>query len=82
MQWAFENDCTVLTHDLDFGAMLAATQAAGPSVIKIRTQDPMSASFEALLVRALQEFEDPLESGALVVVDERRSRVRMLPLSL
>ncbi|MFN0051417.1 MAG: DUF5615 family PIN-like protein [Planctomycetales bacterium] len=27
MQWALSNGRVVLTHDLDFGAMLAATQA-------------------------------------------------------
>ncbi len=25
MQWALEHDCIVFTHDLDFGALLAAT---------------------------------------------------------
>jgi predicted nuclease of predicted toxin-antitoxin system len=29
----------VLTHDLDFGAILAATGGNAPSVIQVRTQD-------------------------------------------
>ena len=28
----------VLTHDLDFGAILAATRAEGPSVVQIHTE--------------------------------------------
>ncbi len=38
MQWALENGFIVFfTHDLDFGALLAATRANGPSVIQIRS---------------------------------------------
>jgi predicted nuclease of predicted toxin-antitoxin system len=39
MEWAREHGRVVLTHDLDFGAMLAATQATSPSVAQIRAQD-------------------------------------------
>ncbi|MEY4177759.1 MAG: hypothetical protein RLY70_1333 [Planctomycetota bacterium] len=34
MQWALADKRIVLTHDLDYGAMLAATQATGPSVAR------------------------------------------------
>jgi len=81
MKWAIENDHVVLTHDLDFGAILATTQGTGPSVIQIRTQDILSESFRVLLVRVLREFRKQLEAGALIVVDESRSRVRILPLA-
>lgn len=39
MQYARDNEYIVFTHDLDFGAMLAATEASSPSVIQIRIQD-------------------------------------------
>jgi predicted nuclease of predicted toxin-antitoxin system len=39
MDWARNNGSVVFTHDLDFGALLAATQADGPSVIQVRAQD-------------------------------------------
>jgi predicted nuclease of predicted toxin-antitoxin system len=35
--WAEANAYVVITHDLDSGAILAATQARGPSVIQLRT---------------------------------------------
>jgi predicted nuclease of predicted toxin-antitoxin system len=38
MNWALTNGHIVFTHDLDFGAILAATQANAPSVIQVRTQ--------------------------------------------
>jgi len=34
---ARKRNFVVITHDLDFGAILAATQADAPSVIQIRT---------------------------------------------
>ena len=81
MDWALRQGYVVITHDLDFGAALASTRAEGPSVIQVRTQDVLSAHLEALLVATLQEHETVIEAGALVVVDEDRSRVRVLPLS-
>ena len=39
MQWARAKGHVVFTNDLDFGAILAATHAQGPSVIQVRTQD-------------------------------------------
>ena len=80
MQWATANDHIVLTHDLDFGAALAATQATGPGVIQIRTQDVLPEHMDPVLVTVLREYHDSIEAGALIVVDESRSRVRLLPL--
>jgi predicted nuclease of predicted toxin-antitoxin system len=34
MDWARHAGCVVFTHDLDFSALLAATEATGPSVIQ------------------------------------------------
>ncbi|MBI5946761.1 MAG: DUF5615 family PIN-like protein [Chloroflexi bacterium] len=78
--WAAAEQRTILTHDLDFGAMLAAGQATGPSVIQIRCQDVLPPALGPRLVGLLTRFEAQLESGALIVVDEGRDRVRVLPL--
>jgi predicted nuclease of predicted toxin-antitoxin system len=80
MGWALANGYIVFTHDLDFGAILAATQAQAPSVIQVRTQDVMPAHLEPVIVAALQQYEAELEAGALVIVHEGRLRVRVLPL--
>ena len=78
--WAHENGCVVLTHDLDFGAILAVTQESGPSVVQVRTQDVLPERMETLLVEMLDRYQAELSEGALVVVDEAKSRVRILPL--
>lgn len=71
---------TVLTHDLDFGAILAATQGMLPSVVQIRAKDVSPSAIGAQVVAALRQTEKELSSGALVTVDPDRTRMRLLPL--
>lgn len=78
--WARDNAYVVFTHDLDFGAILAATSANAPSVIQIRTQDPTPQRCHGLILDTLKQHAASLENGALISVDENRSRVRVLPL--
>ena len=81
MEWARSRGYVVFTHDLDFGALLASTEAEGPSVIQVRTQNLTPEHLKALVVDTLRRYEALLASGALIVVDEARARVRMLPLA-
>jgi predicted nuclease of predicted toxin-antitoxin system len=80
MDWARANDYIVFTHDLDFGAMLALTQAESPSVIQVRTQDVTPTHLEEVVIDVVRKNESVLEAKALIVLDEGRSRVRILPL--
>ena len=80
MAWARQYQHVVFTHDLDFGALLAVTGADGPSVIPVRTQDVTPDAIGELVVRALNQFNDDLVQGALVVVEEHTNRVRVLPI--
>jgi predicted nuclease of predicted toxin-antitoxin system len=80
MRWAATHDRVVFTHDLDFSAILASTQATGPSVLQIRTEDVLPSAMEAIVVRALDRFKTELREGAIVSVDPDRARVRVLPL--
>jgi len=78
--WAASQHAVVFTHDLDFGAILAATSATAPSVIQLRAQDVLPEATGSSVVRALHQFEDALQKGAIVTVQPEQSRVRMLPL--
>ena len=80
MDWARERRYAVFTHDLDFGALLAFTNAEGPSVIQIRAQNVVPERLEALVVAALRQHEALIEGGSLMVINENTSRVRILPL--
>ncbi|MDZ7592761.1 MAG: DUF5615 family PIN-like protein [Rubrivivax sp.] len=72
----------VFTHDLDFGTILAATTAGKPSVVQVRADDVSPEAIGAALVRALRQLESELADGALVTVDPKRTRLRVLPLML
>jgi predicted nuclease of predicted toxin-antitoxin system len=80
MVWALSVGRVVFTHDLDFGTALALTHAGGPSVIQVRSQRVLPEHIGSLVLAALKQFEAELSAGALVVVEESRFRVRILPL--
>ena len=80
MRYAEDHDFIVFTHDLDFGTLLAVTNAARPSVIQIRTRKPLVQDVGSLVINALRQFRAELEAGALIVVNEERQRARILPI--
>ena len=65
---------------LDFGALLAATGAESPSVFQIRTDDVSPDALAPRAIDLLCRFAPQLSAGALIVVDEMRERIRILPL--
>lgn len=80
MSWALANGYVVFTHDLDFGTMLALTHATGPSVLQVRGQNVLPEDIGPVVIAALRKHDSALAAGALVVVDVKKSRVRVLPL--
>ena len=79
--WAKYHNYVILTHDLDFGTILAVSQASAPSVIQIRTQNLLSLDFQTLLMRVLRQFTNELENGALITVEPNRAKIRILPIT-
>lgn len=63
MQWAKRNGYVVFTHDLDLSAILAATQAAAPSVVQMRTDDVLPSAHSQPVLRAFRQSETDLEKG-------------------
>jgi predicted nuclease of predicted toxin-antitoxin system len=80
MAFAAMNDYVVLTHDLDFSAILAATQGEKPSVVQIRAEDVSPDVIGRQVAIALRQMTTELEDGALLTVDPNRTRLRVLPL--
>jgi predicted nuclease of predicted toxin-antitoxin system len=79
-EWARANEYIVFTHDMDFGAMLAMTQAESPSVVQVRAQDTFPGHLAMTVITVMREHAALLEEGALIVIDEAKARVRILPL--
>lgn len=82
MSWAEKRDYVVLTHDLDFSAILASSGARGPSVVQLRADDVLLQVHCASLIDVLVQFESELKEGAILSVDVENARVRLLPLGL
>ena len=80
MAYARTHDFVVLTHDLDFGAILAATHGEKPSVVQIRADDVSPEVIGRQVLNALRQMAAELEAGALLTVDPSRTRLRVLPL--
>ena len=80
MIWAAERGFIVLTNDLDFGIELATANTEKPSVVRIRADDLRPASIGNQVVLALRQMQAELEEGALVTIDPKRTRLRLLPL--
>ncbi|MGQ0547555.1 MAG: DUF5615 family PIN-like protein [Betaproteobacteria bacterium] len=70
----------LLAFDLDFGEILALGVLDRPSVILFRLSDETAQSVNRRLSAVLAEQHQALESGALVLVEDARYRVRALPL--
>jgi predicted nuclease of predicted toxin-antitoxin system len=80
MTFARANDYVVLTHDLDFSAILAATHGDRPSVVQIRAEDIGPEAIAGQVIAAIGQVARDLEDGALLTIDTSRSRLRLLPL--
>ena len=79
MAWAISHGYVVFTHDMDFGTALALTHAGGPSVVQVRGQQVLPEHMGPVVLTALEHYESELSAGALVVVQQAKSRVRVLP---
>jgi predicted nuclease of predicted toxin-antitoxin system len=70
----------LLTFDLDFGELLALGLLDRPSVVIFRLTDERPEAVNARLGPVLAERAVELETGALILVEDSRYRVRSLPI--
>jgi len=80
MAYAHLEGYSVLTCDLDFSAMLSATQGRKPSIIQIRNQGIPMDDLATLIFSAILQNADELERDAILTLDSKQSRIRLLPL--
>ena len=80
MEYAQKHDYTVFTHDLDFGSILAITSSGKPSVIQLRMGVVIPDNIAHIAVSALKNLSDDIDKGALITIDQRKTRVSLLPL--
>ena len=70
----------ILTHDLDYGRLLAFSGEKSPSVIIFRG----IANEPTVLFQVLQQhwhgLEEPIQTGAIVILEQEALRIRPLPI--
>lgn len=78
---AAQHGFVLVSEDTDFGELLARRRARTPSLVLLRTGEPMPPDRQAALLDAnLPAVADDLADGAVVVIARGRVRVRPLPL--
>ena len=77
---ARERQVSIVTLDADFHALLAASHAVGPSVVRIRIEGLNGEQLATTLLQVLGVAGADIEAGAVVSVTASRIRVRLLPI--
>jgi len=80
MEYARNNDFIILTFDLDFSVILSVTHELKPSVAQIRASILYAEKAADLISTALLQNADDLQKGAILSIDLKKARIRLLPL--
>jgi predicted nuclease of predicted toxin-antitoxin system len=71
----------LISHDQDFGALLAVSGASSPSFVNLRLSEVDVSRLAASIARALRATHEDLTLGAIVTVDDGGVRVHRLPIT-
>lgn len=72
----------LLTHDLDFVDIVAASGSVLPSVVLFRLSSMRPENVNQAMLLILENHQEALQKGAIISVDDRRIRVRLLPIEM
>jgi predicted nuclease of predicted toxin-antitoxin system len=81
MAYAKANNYVIFTHDLDFSAILSINHHQKPSVIQTRMGDISPVISGQLIINAVLAATAEIEKGALITIDLKKTRLRILPLN-
>lgn len=78
--FAADGDYVLVSEDTDFGEILAVRNASRPSVILLRSGEPLTVEEQAAMIGGnLPSIADEIRAGSIVVFGRARIRVRRLP---
>jgi len=79
--WLMQNNRIIVSADTDFGTLLTLRECSKPSFILFRVSDKRPSNLLVQLITNLERFNEELEKGAVIVIEDKRIRVRNLPIS-
>ena len=82
LQKARDEQRILLTHDLDFGELVAASEANMPSIVIFRLRNMSPRQVNYYLQAILSQHQSELARGAVISASEGQVRVRTLPIRL
>ena len=80
MEYASKNNYIIMTCDLDFNIILSITHSIKPSIVQLRVQRISVKQDGEWIVAAIMQNAEELEKGAILSVDTKKLRLRLLPL--
>ena len=80
MRYAAAEGYVVLTHDQDFSTLLALSREGAPSVVLLRLSSLRVDKVGVRVLKAIEAAERDIGEGAIVVIEDKRVRVRSLPM--
>jgi len=80
MEYANQNNYIVLSCDLDFSIILSITHNLKPSIVQLRAQRINIEKDGERIVSAIIQHEEKLGKGAILSIDLKKARIRLLPL--
>lgn len=73
-------DRVIVSHDTDFGTLLAVRRQSKPSFVLVRSADPHTDQVARLIIDNLDVMAADLAAGAIATLARGRLRSRRLPL--
>ena len=70
----------IMTHDLDYGHLLAFSGESAPSVIILQLRDLRTNEIMSRLDAVWKDIESPLMDGAIISLSDKSLRIRTLPI--
>jgi len=80
VNYAIQNDYVIVTCDLDFSAILSVTHGKKPSIVQVRTRYMPLHDLADIVIKSIKQNINDLNSGAILTIDAKKSRSRLLPL--